>query len=109
MNLQKITAVSLCAMLAMPLLGEEKVDLAAIHKIKHEAFQNSKVMETMFWLTDANGHRLAGSPGYKKAGDWAVKRMQEFGLANVKEEKWGPFGKGWNYTHYEGHMIEPSY
>jgi hypothetical protein len=109
MNLQKITALSLASMLAMPLIGEEKVDLAAIHKIKYEAFQNSKVMETMFWLTDANGHRLAGSPGYKKAGDWAVTRMKEFGLSNVKTEKWGPFGKGWNYTHYEGHMIEPSY
>jgi len=28
---------------------------------------------------------------------------------NVKEEPWGTFGRSWNYSHYEGHMLEPQY
>ena len=90
-------------------LAEEKVDLSVLNRIKSEAFENSKVMDHMFYLTDVNGPRLTGSPGYKAAGDWAVKRLQEYGLANVKQEKWGPFGRGWRCTHFEAHLIEPQY
>jgi len=91
------------------MFAEEPVDLLAIHKIKAEALENSKVMDHMFYLTDVNGHRLTNSPGYKKAGEWVVKQLQEYGLTNVRLEKWGPFGKGWNYTHFSAHMIEPAY
>ena len=61
----------------------------------------------MFYLTDVNGPRLTNSKGYRAAGDWAVKRLKEYGLANVHLEKWGPFGKGWNLEYYSGHMLEP--
>jgi carboxypeptidase Q len=91
------------------LIAQEPVDLLAIHKIKAEALENSKVMDHMFYLTDVAGHRLTNSPGYKKAGEWAVKQLQEYGLTNVRLEKWGPFGKGWNYTRFSVHMIEPTY
>jgi hypothetical protein len=89
--------------------SQEPVDLSAIHRIKAEAFENSKVMEHIFYLTDANGPRLTNSPGFKSAGDWVVKRLQEYGLANVHEEAWGPFGRGWDYTRFAGHMLEPAY
>ena len=73
----------------------EKVDLNTIHRIKEEALgRNSKVMDHMFYLTDVNGPRLNNSKGYRAAGDWAVKRLKEYGLANVHLEKWGPFAKG---------------
>ena len=99
-----------CALaLPMALIAEEPVDLLTIHKIKAEAFENSKVMDHMFYLTDVTGHRLTNSPGYKKAGEWVVKQLQEYGLVNVRMEKWGPFGKGWNYTRFSAHMIEPTY
>ncbi|MGI8741714.1 MAG: M20/M25/M40 family metallo-hydrolase [Bryobacteraceae bacterium] len=95
----------------LPLLvwAAETVDLSIVNQIKSEAFDNSKVMDHMFYLTDVNGPRLTGSPGFKAAGDWAVSRLKEYGLSNVKEEKWGPFGRGWACKHYEGHMIEPQY
>lgn len=102
----------LCAAaVSVPLLvlAEEKVDLSVLNRIKSEAFENSKVMDQMFYLTDVNGPRLTGSPNYKAAGDWAVKRLQEYGLSNVKEEKWGPFGRGWACTHFEAHLVEPQY
>jgi hypothetical protein len=88
----------------------EKVDLNMIHRIKEEALgRNSKVMDHMFYLTDVNGPRLTDSKGYRAAGEWAVKRLKEYGLENVHLEKWGPFGKAWNVEYYSGHMIEPQY
>ena len=88
----------------------ERVDLNTIHRIKEEALgRNSKVMDHMFYLTDVNGPRLNNSKGYRAAGDWAVKRLKEYGLANVHLEKWGPFAKGWNLELYSGHMLEPMY
>jgi carboxypeptidase Q len=89
--------------------AEEPVDLSVIHRIKAEALENSKVMEHVFYLTDVNGPRLTNSPGFKSAGDWVVKRLQEYGITGVRQEAWGPFGRGWNYTHFAGHMLEPAY
>jgi len=100
MNKSKTTRAFLClaaASIPLLLLAGEKVDLLAINRIKTEAFENSKVMDHLFFLTDVNGPRLTGSPAYQAAADWVVKRMTEYGLA-AKEEKWGPFGRGWDET-----------
>ena len=111
--MKKILFVAPCLLLA-PLLAvaqqSEKVDLNTIHRIKEETLgRNSKVMDHMFYLTDVNGPRLNNSKGYRAAGEWAVKRLKEYGLSNVHLEKWGPFGKGWNLELYSGHMLEPMY
>ncbi len=89
--------------------SSDEPDLKVIHQIKAEAFQNSKVMDHEFYLTDVYGPRLAGSPGYQAAGDWVVKRLKDYGLTNVHQEPWGPFGRGWTYSHYSASMIEPQY
>ena len=73
----------------------ERVDLTAIYKIKAEGLQRSRVMEIMSWLTDVYGPRLTNSPGFRKAGDWAVKEMTSWGLVNVKLQPFAPFGRGW--------------
>jgi carboxypeptidase Q len=88
--------------------SEEAVDLSVIHRIKAEAFENSKVMDHEFYLTDVHGPRLTNSPGYREAGEWVMKRLKEYGLTNVHEEPWS-FGRGWTFTHYAGHMVEPQY
>jgi hypothetical protein len=85
----------------------EKVDLDAIYKIKEEGFQRSQVMEIMSWLTDVYGPRLTNAPGYRKAGDWAVKEMTSWGLANVKLEPWGPFGRGWSNDKFYASATTP--
>src|SRR5512145_1022780 len=72
----------------------EKVDYDAIYRIKDEGFQRSKVMEITSWLTDVYGPRLTNSPGFRKAGEWAVKAMTSWGLVNAKLEPF-PFGRGW--------------
>src|SRR5947209_11667271 len=106
----KLRCAGLAAIL-IPLLvwAGETVDLSSVNQIKTEAFENSKVMDHLFYLTDVNGPRLTGSPGFKGAADWVVSRLKEYGVSNAKEEKWGPFGRGWACKHYEGHMIEPQY
>ena len=93
----------------MLLIAQERVDLSVVNQIKAEAFSNSKAMDYLFYLTDVNGPRLAGSPGFQSAGDWCVKTLREIGVSNPQEEKWGPFGRGWTYSYYSGHMLEPSY
>jgi carboxypeptidase Q len=103
-----LAAVVLCAAGSFA-YSQETVDLSVIHRIKAEAFENSQVMDHLFYLTDVHGPRLTGSPGYKEAGDWVVSRLKEYGLVNVNEEAWGPFGRGWNFTHFAGHMIAPQY
>ena len=107
----RYTRLAFVAAIALPLLvfAAEKVDLSVIHRIKTEAFEHSKVMDHMFYLTDVNGPRLTGSPNFKAAGDWAVARLKEYGLVNVKEEKWGPFGRGWVNKHFEAALVEPQY
>ena len=96
--------------LFLPVLwGQEKVDLSVVNRIKAEAFQNSKVMEHAFYLSDVHGPRLTGSAGEKAAGEWVVKRMKEWGLVEPRLEKWGPYGRGWENLRFAAHMKEPQY
>ena len=88
-------AVSFVPLAAQQAPQTERVDLNAVYKIREEGFQRSRVMEIMSWLTDVYGPRLTNSPGFRKAGDWAVKEMTSWGLVNVKLQPFGPFGRGW--------------
>ncbi len=88
-----LTAAPAAAQVATP--TSEKVDYDAIYKIKEEGFQRSQVMDTASWLTDVYGPRLTGSPSFKAAADWAVKRLTEWGATNPRIESWGTFGRGW--------------
>ncbi len=100
----------ICAVfIAAGLSAQEKVDLYTINRIKNEAFQNSKVMENAFYLTDVYGPRLTGSPGIQAAAEWAVRRFNEWGLSNAKLENWGPFGRTWYCVRFAAHMKEPQY
>jgi len=91
-------AALLALVVGLPLAAQwpasEKLDLDAIYKIKEEGLQRSKVMEIESYLTDVYGPRLTNSPYFKEAGDWAMKTMKDWGLANVHIETWR-FGRGW--------------
>lgn len=84
----------------------ESVDLPAIQKIRDEGLQRSQVMETIFWLTDRHGPRLTGSPGFEQAGDWAVKQLQDWGVQNVRKERFA-FGQGWSLARFSAQMTSP--
>ncbi len=102
-------SLALLAVLPLTAYADERVDLATIHRIKAEAFQGSKVMDHLFWLTDANGPRLTGSPGLRSAQDWALHTLQGWGAANVHLEKWGTFGRGWSMSRFSASMVAPTY
>ncbi len=95
--------------LTAALYAQDHADLAVIQRIKKEAFENSKVMDHLFWLTDGYGPRLTGSPGFTAAANWAVKRLREFGLDNAATQSWGKWGRSWRLTRFGLHMVEPQY
>ncbi len=89
------------------LAGPEAIDLTVVHRIKAEAFERSEVMDTLFWLTDANGPRLTGSKGFNTAAQWSVTRLKALGASNVHLEKWGVFGREWNVGRSSLAMVSP--
>lgn len=90
-------------------LAQEAPDAAAVQKIRDEGLNHSKVMETAFYLTDVAGPRLAGSPGLRRAQNWAVNRLKSWGLANARLEPWGKFGKGWEVQKNYAAITAPYY
>ncbi|MGD1068937.1 MAG: M20/M25/M40 family metallo-hydrolase [Bryobacteraceae bacterium] len=121
--------VALTLLMGVPALTRaqsqpEKVDLNVIHRIKVAEFGDgaggrggppSRVMDTLWNLTDRYGPRLTNSPQFRAAANWAVGRLREWGLSNVQLEPWstakletGPI-PGWQLTGYSGAMVEPAY
>ena len=96
------------AVLCLSFKGD-KVNIRIVGLIKNEAFNNSKVMETLFELTDVNGPRLTGSTGMRNAEKWASAKLKSWGLKNVKVEPWGGFGKGWEINKSYVAMTVPYY
>src|SRR5205814_9395472 len=98
----------LCLLSAI-LYAQEKVDLAVIQRIKKESFQNSKVMDHLFWLADVHGPRLTGSPGFTAAANWAVKQLKQYGIDDAAVQPWGKFGRSWRLTKFSISLQEPQY
>jgi len=101
-------AMALAACAFAPAAAEE-VDLAVVHRIKAEAFQNGQVMDHLFFLTDVNGPRLTASPGERAAARWAIERLKSWGVTSARSEPWGRFGRSWRLLRYSGHLLEPGY
>ena len=102
-------ALALSALLAPLSLSaqNEKVDQAAMQKIRDEGFTRSQIMETASWLTDVYGPRLTGSPNAKKAGDWAIQAMKSWGISNPHFEQWPNFGHGWQVEGFTAQVTAP--
>jgi len=47
--------------------AQDRADLSIVHRIRAEAFQNSQVMDTVFYLSDVHGPRVTNSTGFKSA------------------------------------------
>ncbi len=102
-------AAILALALAIPAIAADPVDLAVVNRIKSEAFERSKVMDSLQLLSDRYGPRLTASPEFKEAADWAAQRLRDYGLENVHLEKWGPFGRSWSLQKFALEMTEPRY
>jgi acetylornithine deacetylase/succinyl-diaminopimelate desuccinylase-like protein len=106
-----LVAVALTVLAILPLRAtNEVINYADINKIKAEGLQHSQVMDLSSWLSDVYAPRLTGSPAYTKAADWAIAKMKEWGLANVKAEPWlnrNGFDRGWTNDKYYMAVTSP--
>ena len=89
--------------------SQENVDTEAIEKIKNEGLNNSQVEQIAFQLIDKAGPRLTNSNGYKRAAEYAVKQLSDWGLTDSKTEPWGEFGRGWEINKSYIAMTKPYY
>ena len=108
-RLSTLAAVLVHTFLVTSVTAEEDVDLSVVHRIKDEAFRNSKVMDHMFNLSDRFGPRVSGSPAYREAAEWSVDLLESWGLQEAGLESWGEFGRGWSLDRYSAHMTKPTY
>ncbi|MEI9976249.1 MAG: hypothetical protein WDO73_31905 [Ignavibacteriota bacterium] len=91
------------------LAAAQPVELGVVNRIKTEAFDHSKVMETLRLLADVHGPRLTGSPEFEDAAKWAMSELSSYGLEKVHLEKWGPFGRPWTLEQSSVELLQPSY
>src|SRR5580700_9547679 len=109
-NAGLLAAIALVAALARVIPAQTDPlapDPAVVSKFQGEESQHSHIMEVMGYLTDVYGPRLTNSPNIREAADYTVKTLNSWGLSNLHEETWGPFGRGWSNELLEANEIAP--
>src|SRR6202790_427760 len=98
---------ALLAVIPLAAQAPSNSELYAIHQIREEGFADSKVMKIISYLSDVYGPRLTNSPNIKEAAKWTTDKMNEWKLANVHLEPWGPFGRGWSNERTSVQVLSP--
>ena len=75
--------------------------------IRKEGMENSRIMNTLHYLTDLYGPRLTGSPNHVNAARWAATEMKSWGLENAAVEPWEFGHPGWVNERAVGLMQKP--
>lgn len=96
-----------CTLFAQEESNDQEPQIVDI--IKKHGLDNSQVMEIASWMCDVYGPRLTGSPQLDRATEWAKKELSDWGMKNVHLHEWGPFGRGWELSHFEMHAHSPGY
>jgi carboxypeptidase Q len=113
MNQKPMRRLAVAAVLALLCVvqaaAQEKLDLQVVQRIRKEGLENSKITDLLIYLCDVYGPRLAESPQYRKAGEWAVGKLKEIGLVNAKMEPYGTYGRGWELQKFYAAMTAPQY
>src|SRR6185312_9690484 len=105
--LSRFAALLLFLPLYTQLYAQENVDTAAFRKIRNAEMSNSHIPWIAHYLTDVSGPRLTNSPGYFRAGKWAVATMKTWGMAHATLEPWGEYGRGWEPEQFSISMTQP--
>jgi len=104
---------SAAVLVALPLLAaSENINYQDINRIKAEgmSLQRSRVMELNSWLSDVYAPRVTGSPTIERAAQWAMGKMKEWGLENVRMEPWtNRYGidRGWTNDKFYMEAVSP--
>ncbi|HEX7732512.1 MAG TPA: M20/M25/M40 family metallo-hydrolase [Rhodanobacter sp.] len=88
-------------------LAQEPVDLGMAGRIRQEAFHHSQVMDILGHLTEDIGPRLTNSPQMAQANAWTREKFKSWGLANVHDEAFDDFGRGWEFSTASVEMLAP--
>lgn len=111
--MKKFSLLYVLAVLALPTLLSaqgDAIDTAVFSRITKEEHERSQVMAILSMLTDMNGPRLTGSPGYLKAAEYARRALTSWGVENVHFDYWDEtFGRGWELKKFGLGSIGPSY
>jgi len=91
------------------LAAQEKIDTVVNRRIREEGMYHSEVLATALGLSDLNGPRLAGSPGFLRAARWARDRLAAWGLAGATLEPYGFHAPSWALDRYSIEMTAPVY
>jgi hypothetical protein len=107
-----LTAMALIAAFVAPLAAQqviqERLDLAALQRIRDEGLNHSRVDSLAGYLMDVIGPRLTGSTNMRRAQEWAAQTLRGWGLANVAIEPWDSlFGRGWDRVSFAARWLEP--
>lgn len=74
--------------------------------IVDDAAKTSEVMKNLTYLSDVIGARLTGSAALKRASDWTLNKMSQYGLSEVHLEPW-TLAEGWERGHAFARIVEP--
>src|SRR5512132_2774204 len=94
------------SLLSLPVFSqssERTEDIRA--RIRKEGMEHSQILKTMHMLADVYGPRLTGSPNHKRAAQWAIKQMHEWGFANGHLEPWDFKHPGWLNERLTAHIV----
>jgi carboxypeptidase Q len=105
----KSIALSVVAavVLTVTVAADERIDYEVNARIRKEGRERSQLMRTLHFLTDMYGPRLTGSPNHKRAAEWAIGQMKEWGFENTRLEPWD-FGRpGWANERLAAFIVSP--
>jgi hypothetical protein len=90
-----------------PAFAEDRIDYEVLARIRREGREHSQILRTMHYLTDVYGPRLTGSPNHKRAAEWALQQMREWGFENAHLEPWDFNRPGWLNERFSGFIVSP--
>jgi hypothetical protein len=108
MRIPGACGVVLSLLLTVPVIAQEPVDTAMVAKIRAEAYERGKVLDTFNQLANIIGPRLTNSPAHKRSIAWTQDTLKGWGLANVHALPFD-FGRGWTLERFSVEMVEPRY
>lgn len=68
--------------------------------------KDSQILTNLTYLSDVIGPRLTGSAALKRANDWSLQRMKDYGLTSARLEPW-TIPEGWQRGTAYARIVEP--
>ncbi|GAF94489.1 unnamed protein product, partial [marine sediment metagenome] len=103
-----ILIIALFISFTIKVTAQEQIDYKMIDKIRDEGLNRSQVMELASRMADVYGPRLANSPSFNQAAQWAKEKFLEYGI-EAEIQPYGEIGLGWENKYTSVHMHSPQY